>query len=228
METNKCSDKPLYSDYGKIWYYHGFIALAGYFALVVLGWFSLTSRWLWLGTKSGCAYNPNLCKTKPWWQDLGVLLVFCLTIVVLYAGWSQSILWGKLARWGAWIILFDIFVYYTRVLWFDDLKPQRNLRASMVWSPRRILFQSLISFTESVFLFTVIYHACVADGHTFWVLTRHSFTVATTLSAPKILGNCLTWVQVGFSLFIGVVVINILASVGYSRGEHAPSAKEKG
>ena len=226
MQANKKAERALYTSYCEILKHHGIIVLGGYLLFVKLGeWVGVTRWLLWLGRMVPSAYDKDLCKSKPWWQDLSVLIVLILTIGIVYAGWSQRALSVRLAQTGAWIILLDTFIYHSRILWFDDLQLGRTVRTAMVWSHRRIFFQALVNFMESVFLFPVIYRGC-AKG-TFWELSENSFTVATTLSAPETLKNCQTWVQVAFSLFILITVISIIASVGYTRGELAPSAKEE-
>ncbi len=171
------------------------------------------------------AWEETTKKTKPWWQDLSVLLLAALIIVIVVVAHKRPTLslWFPVV---SWFLLADIATYHAGVLWFDDLKPGKSWTELRVYSHRRILFQAFINFAESVFLFAVLYryHFSLATGSS--QVYQASFEVASTLSRPSFLEAYPYWltnIQVGFSVFFLVVVIGIVASVGYKRGELAPS-----
>ena len=214
--SNGDVNKPQYASWCKIVKHHGLIVFALYLLSRLLD-FTPTRLWILLGEKIDCCcVITNIKKTKPWWQDLGVLLHVLSTYFVSIKYTYTFV---------AWILIVDMISYNMRVLWFDDLIPKQSSEARKVLSHRRVLFQSLINFTESIFLFGVIYINYCGSSFSRSQIYQASFEVATTLSRPINLFSCANWLinmKVSISIFFLVVVIGIIASVGYKRKELAP------
>jgi hypothetical protein len=108
------------------------------------------------------------------------------------------------------------------------LQPHKLWVQLRVASHRRVFFQALINLAESVLLFAVLYGSHLDDSNRDQA-TQASFEVATTLSRPEALrgvSNPLVNTQVAVSLFFLVVVISIVASVGYAREEAGPRSSQ--
>jgi hypothetical protein len=208
--------------------YHGLV-VALLYSLTRLTAIAPNRLWSWFGrlpfVKPIAAYEGGP-KMKPWWQDAFVIITIGTTVfLAMSAATCSPSLWSEVL---AWVLLLDMLSYHVRVLWFDDLAPRRPWRYARVFSHRRILFQAFIQFAESIFLFGILYlrHGCSAGPYS--AICDASFSAATTLSAPEVLKSCasLSNVQVVFSLFFLVIVISIVASVGYTRKQLAPEDNE--
>ena len=217
-----------YNKYSDILSQHGLFTWLGYL-LSVLCKLTPTRAWLKLPEicflkNCSCIWNKTLRKVTPVWQDSGVVLSVAATFVLIHLAWSQQYCLSLTAWIFAWIFLVDMIAYYASVLWFDDLRIRENEEHRKVWSHRRILFQAIINFTQSIYLFAILYHAYQFTVP-FSQLLQHSFTVATThtqsncLSVPIFLMN----MQVSVTIFFLVVVITVLASIGYNRPELSKS-----
>lgn len=126
--------------------------------------------------------------------------------------------------------LLDIICYHSRVLWFDDLDPTKKPDELKVWSHRRILFQAIINFAESILLFAVLYHQFDEESRLcFRQTVQKSFEIAASLQHSielRFVPYFWTNLQIIISLFFFIIVISIIASVGYSRDEISPSTKK--
>jgi hypothetical protein len=209
--------------------WHGLIV---YFFYVVLRISDIgpTRLWLLLG-RSKCIAGKTLDKksgkVKPVWQDAGVLLILALVIVLtVLSAKSASLCW--VFPLVAWMLLADIVAYHARVLWLDDLRTNRSWQRLRVFSHRRILFQGFFNFAESILLFGILYRYYGHFDNQQVDIYRESFVIATTLSSPTLSKLCprLVNMQVGISLFFLIVVISIVASVGYTRKELAPTDRD--
>jgi len=187
----------------------------------------LSCRWLEWGLRIKRIRYGLLHKTKPIWQDLIVLIiVFLVTILCLSAHTIKDLCWSFPLVAG--YLLGDMLTYHAKVLWFDDLRPNLLWQDLRVCSHRRTLFQGLINFVESIFLFGILYRYY---GHidNQQAIYRESFKVATTFSseilkAPSL--QVLVIIQVAVSLFFLAFVISIISSVSYTRKELAPTDKD--
>jgi len=217
-------------DYRDIWQWHGLFA-AFFYWLFRLSELTPTRIWLWLPKKIGflkrLAWNGRFEKATPWWHDIGVLLLVGVTYGAIRGAWSLQDWLSITARWVAWLLLVDMLAYHIRVLWFDDLEIRRSNEHRKVWSHRRIFFQALINFAQSLCLFAVLYHT-YQPTVSFRTLLQASFTVATTLTRPDSLKapTILVDLQVGVAIFFLVVVISVVASIGYNRPELGKSFNE--
>jgi hypothetical protein len=215
--------KPEYKSWPDIVRWHGLFVLVGYLLVRLLRWTTPTR--LWAKLSKACllkkyAWDSEHEKSRPWWQDLGIIIHVALVYLLVQITFSANTSLNWAAKIGAWYLLIDIIGYLAGVLWFDDLTPEPVLKRK-VWSHRRIFFQAVISFAESIVLFTILYHA--HGSICFWQLFSQSFTIATTLSIPdNIFINNMFWLaclQVAISLFFLVIVISVIASIGYTRPE---------
>jgi hypothetical protein len=208
---------------------HGLFVAFGYWIFGKLRYGTVTFWWNRLARDSKSFYDEKREKTKPIWQDLGVFIVLAVTAiaVLLYLctnKWYANMVVIFLAS----LVLFDIFVYFSNVLWFDDLQEHKfNPR---VWSFRRIVICTFINFGEVILLFAVLFLAAGIPV-SFLRALRYSFETAATLSRPDgfpnhalypCLANSLWALEIIFELFIIVLVVAILAAVGFRREEIAP------
>lgn len=169
-------------------------------------------------------WDDQYNKSKPVWQDIGVLILLCLTLLISLIGLSvnQTVIMLLASAWSVWILL-DIVIYFTNTLWFYDIEPGHDPR---VWSHRRILFQAFLSYCESVLLFAVLYRnaAGLIDDPVFF-----SFLAATTLSYIERFNYAryLWHAQIAFSLFFIVVIFMAVIAHTYRRGEIASDTRTK-
>lgn len=215
-----CNDdnKIDYSNFKDICHYHGWIVYLLYRIFYLSEWTTFTRLWFHFGefVNKTWTYNNGYKKPTPLWHDIGVFLHILFTILISI--WHPSNLF-------AWYLIVDMIAYHSRVLWFDDLIPDRTRKQNKVHSHRRILFQSLINLAESIFLFGVLYMNYCVSSLCKAQIFQASFEVATTLGRPDSLSSCPSWLlnsQIFISIFFLVVVLSVIASAGYKRGEIAP------
>jgi hypothetical protein len=220
------SERP-YSSTRAIRESHGIIVWALYRVTRAARYF-FPHRWWYCLSQTRCFRKRfterGTGKSLPVWQDAGVIILLILITSLVWRTHGAPRV-GWLGAGLAWWLLADIILYHAGVLWFDDLAPDRTRRALKVFSHRRIFFQGLINFIETVFLFAILYRHYLPALDRPDNAYRLSFGVATTLSAPEGLSAAPAWLlvtHVGVSLFFLVVVISIIASVAYNRGELAP------
>lgn len=166
------------------------------------------------------AFDTDSDKTKPSWQD-AVTLFFLVVLTPIATGLS----WDS-RRWVAFLgflfciyLLLDNILYFSRVFWFDDLRPGDSNTRRRVTSHRRILFVALLGFGQSIFLFPSIYHHVSSlSGTSRQDLFERSFSTATLFSLPKPI-TLVDMIQVSVSLFFLVIVIAVTASIAYRRKE---------
>ena len=214
-----------YENYRDILRWHGLFATVGYWFFRAFR-YTPSRTWFRLPKKICCLrcrdwiWNKEFQKATPCWHDIGVLLLVGVTCVVIWAAWRRQDWLSVAAWWLACLILIDMIAYHISVLWFDDLGIRQTDNHRKVWSHRRILFQAFINFAQSVFLFAVLYHGYLSTM-TFLPLLQASFTVATTLTRPNSLRvpTILVDLQVCVAIFFLVVVIGVVASIGYNRPE---------
>ncbi|MCJ7545731.1 MAG: hypothetical protein MUP30_02715 [Deltaproteobacteria bacterium] len=228
---------PHYKNYHDIRQWHG-LFVAFFYWLFRLSKLTPYRIWLWFPEKipekigflkrfKRFAWNARFEKATPCWHDMGVILLVGLTCGAILGSWSQQNWLSIAAWWVAWLLLVDMLAYHIRVLWFDDLEIGRSSEYLKVWSHRRIFFQALINFIQSLCLFAVFYHR-YKPTESFWTLLQTSFTIATTLTQPDSLKALaiLVDLQVGVAIFFLVVVISVVASIGYNRPELGKSFDE--
>ena len=224
------SKDPRYKSYGDILRWHGLFVALGYFLLQASEftpsriWFKLPKKICFL---KRLAWNEKFQKATPWWHDIGVILLVVVTYLVILSEWNNQYWLSVVARAAAGVLLVDILAYHVRVLWFDDLEIRKTIEHRKVWSHRRILFQAIINFFQSLCLFAVVYHAYQPTAP-FRTLLQASFTVATTLTRPASLNvpAILFDLQVAVSIFFLVVVVSVVASIGYNRPELGNSFRD--
>jgi len=215
-----CNDdnEIVYTKLEDIHHYHGWLIYLLYRIVYLSEWTTFTRLWFHLGEfiNKTWTYDNNYKKVTPLWHDIGVSLHVLITILISTKHSSNFL---------AMYLVVDMIAYNSRVLWFDDLIPCRTRKQNKVHSHRRILFQSLINFAESIFLFGVFYMNYCISSFCKTQFFQASFEVATTLGRPDSLSSCPSWLinsQVCISIFFVVAVISVIASVGYKRGEIAP------
>ncbi len=216
------SEHPRYKSYRDILRWHGLFAALGY---AVFRLSQLTPGRIWFGLPQrtsvlSFAWDQKFEKSAPWWHDIGVLLLVGVTYLAILGAWSQQGWASVTAWWVAWLLLVDMLAYHVRVLWFDDLEIRATNEHRKVWSHRRILFQALVNFAQSLCLFAIIYHA-YQPTLSFRTLLQAAFTVATTLTRPDWLNVPVVLIdlQVCVAIFFLVVVVSVVASIGYNRPE---------
>lgn len=219
---NNDEEKP-YQSHRDVIDAHGLLVYAGYllFKLSEATPTRLLNRLARTKLCQKWAVHPDNERVKPWVQDLAVIMLAIMTVVMVAVGAR----WPRLTSFLAWWLLADMLAHHSRVLWFDDLQMDRPWRLLRVFSHRRILFQGLVNFTQSVFLFGVLYRRWGCSTNLDGGLYRTSFSVAVTLSPSEGLTECgrsLVTAQMLLSLFFLVVMVSVVASVGYSRTEQAP------
>lgn len=203
--------------------WHGLFVLLGYLLIRLLRWTTPTRLWAKLSKVAllkKCAWDQKYEKSRAWWQDIGIIIHIALVYLLVQMTFGTNTCLSWVAKIGAWYLLVDIVGYLAGVLWFDDLTSETVLKRK-VWSHRRIFFQAIINFGESITLFAILYRA--DDSMCFWVLFKKSFEIATTLSFPEhTFNNNMFWLvgsQIAVSLFFLVVAISVIASIGYARPE---------
>lgn len=223
----------IYKDYGEIVRRHGLFAVFGYWLSRLSGYIGPTRVFIrlphWFPNKLAFAFDQEHTKSTPWWQDGCVLALSSATAIMVYTGFCNSArpmgcLWHFICGY----IIIDKLGYHSGVLWFDDLRIGANVAHRKVWSHRRILFQAIINFLELIAIYAALYrqHMLSIPDLKFCKLFHYSFSVSTALSRPDGLNGPPNWLvdsQVAMSVFFLVVVISIVASVGYRRPEVAPS-----
>ena len=215
------NNKIHYKTYSDILRSHGICVLIFYWIFRFLGYFFLIQIWNKLSKaklfRVFKARDMTYNKAKPWWQDIGVIIHLIITLLIVAKGFNSPVP-STLVLYIATYFILDILSYHVGVLWFDDLRLGKNENERMVWSHRRILFQAIVNFSETVLIFAVVYRAYI--NGCFSQILLQSFSVATTLnkgelSAPSWIVNC----QILISIFFLVVVISVISSIGYSRPE---------
>jgi hypothetical protein len=203
--------------------------------LFYLGIFSVTQFWFWLGKRKWIKkYAKHKSgKPKPWWQDSMVIFLVVATSLMVWRSLDRtpSIFLASVS----WYLLFDMLVYHVRVLWFDQYEPKKPPDALKVFSHTRVLFQAIINFIQSIFLFGILYsfHSTTSSTEKpcLGFFLQYSFNIATMRGKPENLEYIPLWltnIHVVFSMFFLVVVISIIASVGYRRAELAPNPTQSG
>jgi hypothetical protein len=207
---------------------HGPLVAAFWWITVALSIISVQFNWLrlsrckWFKKK---AYDTQYMKSKPGWQDLGLLwwlLLGGLALILVRSQSSCAICAGGVI---AIYVVSDQILYHVRVLWLDSLRPAIKGSGKEVWSNRRILVVSILGYAWSIILFPAIYRAfgepvAVASED----LSRLSFKTATTFDLSNSLVGVASF-QIIVSLFFLAVVIAKMASISYKRDEVA-SAEE--
>lgn len=221
VEGNAMTNQVRYQSWKDIWSGHGLFALVGYFVRDVHRRTTPTkvlfrlgrSRWL-----ERWAYDEESKKVVPWWQDVVVFAHAAATALIVYLGVSASGWVYTVVTFVVWYFFIDMIGYHASVLWFDDLAIGETAEQRMVWSHRRILFQALVNFAESISLFPVLYieHQPTL---TYYELLNYSFSTAFALARPESLAspNWLVNAQIVVSAFFLVVVISVVASIAYKR-----------
>ena len=214
---------PEYKSWRDIIRWHGLFVLVGYSLIRLLRWTTPTRLWAKLSKfklLKSWAWDQKHEKSQAWWQDIGIIIHIALVYLLVQMTFGTNTYVSWVAKIGAWYLLVDIMGYLAGVLWFDDLTPETVLKRK-VWSHRRIFFQTIINFGESVTLYAILYRP--DDSVCFWILFKKSFEIATTLSIPEhTLNNNMFWLvgsQIVVSLFFLVVAISVIASIGYARPE---------
>lgn len=202
---------------------HGLIVFLLYCATEIISWLTY-SHWLRALPRKlyffRSAFDTSSKTVKPWWQDIVFLFSFLLlTPTALLMAWNSNTILAVLGTAFSGYILLDLFIYLLRVLWFDDLRPGIPDFNRGVASHRRILFVAILSFAQSILLFTPLYR-CVPELYNldFAILLRRSFSTATLLSFdPKF--TVVDVIQVLVSLVFIVIAIATMASISYRRSE---------
>ncbi|MCK4787923.1 MAG: hypothetical protein KAV87_29490 [Desulfobacteraceae bacterium] len=214
---------PEYNNWRDIIRWHGLFVLVGYKLIRLLRWTTPIRLWAKLSKfpyLKNYAWDGKYKKSKPWWQDVGIIIHIALVYLLVKISFGPDACLSWFAKIGAWYLLVDIIGYLAGVLWFDDLTPETVLKRK-VWSHRRIFFQAIVNFGESIALFAILYRT--DDSMIFWALFKQSFEIAATLSFPEyILNNHSFWLvasQILVSLFFLIIVISVIASIGYARPE---------
>jgi len=224
-KTTTYPDPPEYKSFRDILYWHGLFTLAGYYLLRLFDYTTPTRLWSklsklpllrkWLRDDT---YN----KSKTWWQDIGVLFHVGLVYLLIRVGFNSNSYLSTYAHIAACYFLADILGFHVRVLWFDDLAPREPAKKRKVWSHRRLFFQAVVNFGETICLFTLFYRI-YQPMQPFRKLLKSSFTIATSLSSPEGFSNAVPFLlialQVAVSIFFLVVAIGVIASIGYARPE---------
>lgn len=223
------NDKDLivpYTSRADLFRWHGLIVPLLYFGARFLNYLSPIRFCFYAARCPGIrahAFDEELKKAKPWWQDVSVLLIAVgIATLVCFTHTQPTVSFGVALI--AWWLLADIVLYHTNALWFDELQQNKTWRFLRVYSHRRVLFQALINYVESIFLFSLLYRYHLRLTDPVSDVYQASFDLSTSLSRPALLlrDSCIPNIQVGLSIFFLVVVISIVASVGYTRGELAP------
>jgi hypothetical protein len=166
------------------------------------------------------AYDPDSDKATAWWQDIVAIAFLCLlTPSAVYLSWVSNCGVAFVGLLFSIYLLLDTVLYFSRVLWFDDLRPGDSDQRRKVTSHRRILFVAVFSFGQSIVLFPSIYHHVPSLSNSCrQVLFERSFSTATlfSLSSPITLVDV---IQVSVSLFFLAIVIAVTASIAYRRKE---------
>lgn len=222
---NTNTDPLGYKSFRDILYWHGLFVYIGYYLLRPLDWITPTRlwskfaklpflrKWLWDSTYQ---------KSVSWWQDIGVIVHVLVVYILVKVNLTNIPCINIFLNIIVWYFLVDILAYHVRVLWFDDLAPRESAKKRMVWSHRRIFFQAVANFGESMCLFALLYQTYLPEK-SFWELLKSSFTIATSLSSPSVIADAIPFLlvalQVAVSIFFLVVAARVIASIGYSRPE---------
>jgi hypothetical protein len=215
---------PEYKSWRDIIRWHGLFVLVGYLFIRLLRWTTPTRLWAKLSKSARlkkCAWDQKHEKSRTWWQDLGIIIHVALVYLLVKITFGNNTCLSWVAKIGAWYLLVDIVGYLAGVLWFDDLTSETMLKRK-VWSHRRIFFQAVVNFVESMCLFAVLYHTYLPE-QSFRAVLKSSFTIATSLSSPCVISGTVPFIlvalQIAVSIFFLVVAISVIASIGYSRPE---------
>jgi hypothetical protein len=175
------------------------------------------------------AWDAKYRKATASFQDLTALALFAFAAACVARGWRRA---GDAPGWVKGIavyLLADMALFYVRVLWFDDLMVGRSPEHLQVWSQRRLMFQAIGNFIESLALFTVFYRKYLQAGgqDRFTHALSVSFSTAVCLGrddrAPDACRHVVNS-QLVVALFFLVIVISVVGSQVYGRGQIAPSA----
>ncbi len=176
----------------------------------------LSRRKLFAGT-----YDRLHRKALPWWQDIALLVAFTLAAMSVWSSWLSQGCTRFLALVPAAYVLIDLTVYYSRVLWFDDLSPAIAGGSPDVWSHRRLLFHSLTGFFASVLIFPGFYHLCsVHWASSYSELLARSYRTSIGLELSKHF-TVVDLLQIALTVYFLVVVIATVAAAAYKRREIA-------
>jgi len=214
-----------YKNVNDILKWHGLFAFIGYWFCNCPGAINSLNLWEKIGKLKilkKFTWNAEFDKLKPWWQDLVVLIIFLTTCIFVFITFNRKpSLFIVIV---IWYFLFDIFIYFTKVLWFDRYAPNKPAKSLKVFSQIRVLFQAIISYSQSILLFGMLYSFYDKSPKTSRYYQK-SFEIATSLGSPTEDLKIMHWLsnmQIVISLFLLIVVISVIASVGYKRGELAP------
>ena len=225
--------------------HHGIIFAFFYRIFGTIRWFTLRHlfiRFLPRVFDKECIYDHCKKKSKPWWQDLWILIHLGFAILLFYCSGYCSLgdtFWKDPFFLFAIYLVADIFVFDTNMFFFDDLEQMEEVKPfwrrkkswnKMVWSHRRLLFQVAIDIVESVLLFAVLYKIFSSASILIYEAFQISFTAAFTLGFMDQFRNKVPWllwaIQIVFSFYLIVLILTTLASIGFKRKEIADSDKD--
>ena len=225
--------------------HHGIIFAFFYRIFGTIRWFTLRHlfiRFLPRVFDKECIYDHCKKKSKPWWQDLWILIHLGFAILLFYCSGYCSLgdtFWKDPFFLFAIYLVADIFVFDTNMFFFDDLEQTEEVKPlwwkgkcwdKMVWSHRRLLLQIVIDIVESVLLFAVLYKIFSTTSISIREAFQISFTAAFTLSFIEQFRNKVPWllwaIQIVFSFYLIVLILTTLASIGFKRKEIADSDKD--
>ena len=218
---------------------HGLLFVFFYRAFGVIRWLTFTFWWLNYLRAYPCSClrkkswiwddREDKKKTTPCWQDLGVLIVLLLTVIVslfglYFLGVSSPYSKGIVVL-TVWILL-DIIIYHVNMLWFDELEMQLEWdKEAKIWSYRRVFFQAIFNFAESIILFGILYRLlghiqCIQKAIFSSFVTAMTFDCPFDVQDPFVI-RILWAVQISLSFFLILIVFATILSARPSRGEVA-------
>ena len=213
-----------FKDTGWIRREHGLIVWLAYWFTGIVSLVTISHWARWPRDKwpvVGYTHDKETGKTKPWLQDSVALFLLILSLPVLYLYWCNCTTIPKLWVWFSAYLILDPLSRHVRIMWFDDLEPGIKKIRRKVWSHRRILFLAILSYGQSIFLFTpLLQWVDFLRQKSFWTLWERSFGTATLTSLPHALTK-VDVVQVLVSLFYLAIVVATTASIAYKRREVA-------
>jgi len=208
---------------GQIFRQHGMVSFILYWLTGVLSLLSASFWARWLPDTLpliGRTHDPETGKRYPALQDGVFLLSLVLTPLAIRLAWADI----RTASAGCFLsafLIFDSLSRHVRIMWFDDLEPNVPGVRRKVWSHRRILFLAILSYAQSIPLFSSLLHtAPLLRARPFQFLMDRSLGTATLLSLPDVITS-LDILQIAVSLFYLAIVVATTASVAYKRGEAA-------
>ena len=204
---------------------HGCLVLSVWYVADKLKCISLYYCWFKLARrpyKRITPFDEDTMKSKPYWQDIGYLVLLTLGTIGTILAWILPLRFWWVGAGIAGYVLCVVIHYLFTALWLDDLGSTILKSSRDVWSHRRILFVSITSFFFSILFFTALYRDTIQDVNStlFFATLYKSFSVATTVS----LESSVDWIgasQILFSLFLLAVTIATMASTAYRREELA-------